>query len=133
LEEELEEDSEFNSDSDSMLDDNDDTLGIEELEREVAQLLESHGMALEVDSELDPEPLEHNELRATRENSDSTSKWYTDSYPRSRRLPLCVQADYKRREKDRARQDRDKHLLAKWPRGKGPDKVRLLIEGLYST
>ena len=29
-------------------------------------------------------------------------------------------------------QNRDKHLLAKWPRGKGQDKVRLLLEGLYS-
>ena len=38
----------------------------------------------------------------------------------------------KRRERDRGRQDRGKHLLAKWPRGKRPDKVRLLLEGLYS-
>ena len=109
-----------------------DALGIEELEREVAQLLQRIPANLEIDSDPEPNDEQQPGTFATPGNSTGTSKWYTGNYPLYQRPPTCVQADLKRRGRDsRERQDRDKHLLAMWPRGKGPDKVRLLLEGLY--
>ena len=38
-----------------------------------------------------------------------------------------------RRREDRGRQDRGKRLLAEWLRGKGPDKMRLLLDNTLAT
>ena len=98
------------------------------MEREVAQLLEHIPENLETDSDPelndDEQHLEPSTFAAPLAgNPAGTSKWYTGNYPFRRRPLLCVQADLKRRERDGERQGRDKQLLAKWPRGKGPEKV----------
>ena len=111
-------------------------LGLKSWRGKLLHLLEHIPENLETDSdpglndEQQPKPSTFTAPLAG--NPTGTSNWYTGNYPLHRRPLLCVQADLKRRERDRERQDRDKQLLAKWPRGKGPDKVRLLLEGLYS-
>ena len=90
------------------------------MEREVVQLLEHIPENLEIDSdpELNDEQQPSTFAAPLAGDPTGTSKRYTGNYPLHRRPLLYVQADLKRRERDRERQDRDKQLLAKWPRGK---------------
>ena len=108
--------------------DDNDALGIEELKREVARLLERIPGSLEIDS--DPESNDGRQptsgTLATPGNCSSSDKQAT-----IHSASLCVQADHKRRGRDRGRRGRDKNLLAKWPRGWGQDKVRSLLKVLY--
>ena len=77
----------------------DDALGIEELEREVAQLLKHIPENLETDS--DPELNDEQQAEPSTfaaplaGNPTGTSKWYTGNYPLRRRPLLSVQADLK--------------------------------------
>ena len=97
-------------------------LGVEALDEEVNQLLQEMQ-----DSEVPlPTP-----VPATNHLGSGTSTWYKGNYPLCRRPPLCVQTDLQRMERDRERQLRDKHLLDKWPRVSGADKLRLLHEGIF--
>ena len=105
-----------------------------DLEREVAQLLERMLANLEIDSGPGAAESIANDERqpvALVPSENSTPTWCTSNRPLHRRPLLYAQADLERRERDKGRQDRDKHLLSKWPRGKGPDRLRLLLEGLY--
>ena len=99
-------------------------LGVGALDEEVNQLLQEMQ-----DSEVPlPTP-----VPATNRLGSGTSTWYKGNYPLCRRLPLCVQADLQRMERDRERQLGDKHLLEKWRRVSGADKLRLLHAGIFES
>ena len=71
------------------------------METGVAQLLEHVPAGLEID----PDPEQNDEQQpgtfATPENPTGTSKRYTGNYLVHQRLPICVETDFNRRERQR--------------------------------
>ena len=76
---------------------------------------------------------ENNGSHVESASGTGTSAWYKGRYPLCRRPPLYIQVDLPRMERDRERQLRDKHLLDKWPRVSGANKIRILHEGIFAA